>query len=50
MVPDEQLGTIISGGKDHEAIVQTLINAANQSGGRDNITVIIVAVKELRLP
>jgi serine/threonine protein phosphatase PrpC len=50
MVPDDGLQRVISAGRDHDSIVKTLVGMANDRGGRDNITVIVVAVKELRLP
>ena len=48
MVPDRRIGEIIrEGGDDVEATVRSLIAAANEAGGVDNITVALVKVGAL---
>lgn len=42
MLEDAEIQAIISAGKDAETIVTALIDAANERGGRDNITVICI--------
>ncbi|HEY4104586.1 MAG TPA: protein phosphatase 2C domain-containing protein [Polyangiaceae bacterium] len=46
MVSDEQIGEALRGEADLEAAVYRLIELANDAGGRDNITVILVRVRE----
>ncbi len=50
MVPDERLQDVLREGLGCRKTVEVLIDMANQGGGRDNITVILVAVKEPRQP
>ena len=48
MVPDKRIGEIIrEGGDDVKATARSLIDAANEAGGIDNITVALVKVGEL---
>lgn len=42
MLDDEEIRMIISGGRDIVEMAQELVNAANEHGGRDNISVIII--------
>jgi len=42
MVDDEAIGQALSGGDDLETIAKVLVDMANESGGKDNITVILV--------
>ena len=44
MVPEREIAEILKRGNTLEESVQTLIGAANDGGGRDNITVILVGV------
>jgi protein phosphatase len=46
MVPDEQIQAILNGEPDLDKAVQALVERANARGGRDNITVILVQVKD----
>jgi len=46
MVPDRQLARILREGATPEARVQEMIAMANQRGGRDNITAIVVEILE----
>jgi len=46
MVTDEQIQSALLGEPDLEAAVYTLIELANDQGGKDNITVILVQVLE----
>lgn len=45
MVDDEQIKSIIKNGKEVEDTVHTLINAANENGGKDNIAVLLAKVE-----
>jgi protein phosphatase len=43
-VPDEAIATILGSTPDLEAAVQLLVDAANEAGGPDNITALVVRV------
>src|SRR3954453_8383860 len=47
MVPDAKVAQIIAGAPSLNAAAQELIAAANEAGGRDNITVILFRVEEV---
>jgi len=47
MVPDTKVAQIIAGAPSLNAAAQELIAAANEAGGRDNITVILFRVEEV---
>ncbi len=42
MLEDEQIRMILGGGRDIVEKAQELVNAANENGGRDNISVILI--------
>ena len=42
MIDDEDIYRIVSENEDVEQQVRTLIETANQNGGKDNITAIII--------
>lgn len=42
MVEDHEIKTILDGGRDIVEKAQELVNVANENGGRDNITVILI--------
>lgn len=44
MIPDEEISRIIYEAGDLDAACQTLIERANEAGGRDNVTVILIRV------
>jgi protein phosphatase len=45
MLPDSEIETIIAGGNaDLNDITQSLVDAANRKGGRDNISVVLVRI------
>jgi serine/threonine protein phosphatase PrpC len=46
MVPDDQIQAIMNEEGDLEKVVHNLVERANARGGRDNITVILVQVKD----
>jgi protein phosphatase len=46
MVPDEDIQGILNAQPDLDKAVQTLVDRANARGGRDNITVVLVQVKD----
>lgn len=46
MINDEEIAAILRGEKSLEAAVEALIRAANQGGGRDNITAVAFRVEE----
>jgi protein phosphatase len=41
-VPDTQIASILRGASDPQKAADQLVNAANQAGGRDNITAIVL--------
>lgn len=43
-ITDDQIATILAGVTDPDEATRTLVNAANDHGGRDNITAVIVDV------
>ena len=43
-VPDAKIGTILNSTSDVEAACQLLVDAANEAGGPDNITVLLVRI------
>jgi protein phosphatase len=45
MIDLEDVGAIVSAHAEPEAAVRALIQAALDAGGRDNITVIVIAVE-----
>ncbi|MCO4748423.1 MAG: serine/threonine-protein phosphatase [Proteobacteria bacterium] len=45
MVPDQEIGEILGSTKKSSVAVEALVNRANQMGGKDNITVIVVTVQ-----
>ena len=47
MVPDERMRDVLLAEKDLPTAVDQLVEIANESGGRDNITVILVEVQTL---
>jgi protein phosphatase len=46
MVPDEEVGAILRRGKGLETAAKELVRAANQSGGKDNITTVLFELGE----
>jgi len=46
MVSDDEMAAILRGEETLEAAVRSLIRAANQSGGRDNITAVLFRVED----
>jgi PPM family protein phosphatase len=46
MISDEEVASILRGSEDLEESADALIRAANQSGGRDNITVVLFRLAE----
>ena len=46
MISDEEVSSILRGGESLEESADALIRAANQSGGRDNITVVLFRFDE----
>ncbi|MHB8490855.1 MAG: Stp1/IreP family PP2C-type Ser/Thr phosphatase [Solirubrobacteraceae bacterium] len=50
MLPDDALAEIINGAKDLSSAGEALLNAANEAGGRDNITVILFRLEEVGGP
>jgi len=46
MVPDDQVRDVLMGEPDLEAAVYTLIEMANEHGGKDNVTVVLVKIVE----
>jgi protein phosphatase len=49
MVAEEEIESILVGEPDLERAVSRLVEQANAAGGRDNITVILVQVKDVRV-
>jgi PPM family protein phosphatase len=48
MVSEERVTEILARPQELESAAQALINEANQAGGRDNITVVLVRLEELQ--
>ncbi|RYZ05811.1 MAG: serine/threonine-protein phosphatase [Myxococcales bacterium] len=46
MLSDEEIGAIVGAHHDLDAAVRSLIQLANERGGRDNVTVVLVRVVE----
>ena len=46
MVRDDQMEEILAGGGDLDGIAKALIDAANENGGRDNITVVLFRLED----
>jgi protein phosphatase len=46
MVPDDRIQEQLASGRPLEEICRDLVGEANATGGRDNVTVILVAVEE----
>jgi PPM family protein phosphatase len=46
LVPHQQIQQLIGSGQDLEGSCQALVAAANEAGGEDNITVVLVRVGE----
>jgi protein phosphatase len=46
MISDEEIATILASTEDTEAVARQLVDAANQAGGEDNTTVIVIDVEE----
>jgi serine/threonine protein phosphatase PrpC len=44
MISDEEIGSILRSADSLDAAADTLVRAANQSGGKDNITVVLFSV------
>jgi serine/threonine protein phosphatase PrpC len=44
MISDEEIGSILRSAETLDAAAETLVRAANQSGGKDNITVVLFRV------
>ncbi len=47
MLPDEEIGRLISQEKDPGKLCRSLVDSANQADGEDNITVIVISVAEV---
>ena len=47
MVSDDELGSILRSAKQLDDAAETLVRAANQNGGRDNITVVLFRLGEV---
>lgn len=41
MISDEEIGQVLDGGHDPEPTCRQLVQAANDAGGRDNVTVVV---------
>jgi serine/threonine protein phosphatase PrpC len=48
MVSEERVAEILAGSQALDSVAQALIDEANQAGGRDNITVVLVRLEEVR--
>ncbi|MGN6169666.1 MAG: Stp1/IreP family PP2C-type Ser/Thr phosphatase [Solirubrobacteraceae bacterium] len=48
MVSEERVGEILARSQPLESAAQDLINEANQAGGRDNVTVVLVRLEEVQ--
>ena len=47
MVPEKRIVSIVRGSGDPESAVGALVDAANEAGGVDNVTVVLVSIGEL---
>src|SRR5581483_6366024 len=47
MISEERVGQILARPGELEGAAQALINEANQAGGRDNITVVLVRLEDV---
>ncbi len=47
MISEERVGQILGRSEELEGAAQALINEANQAGGRDNITVVLVRLEDV---
>ena len=47
MIPEERVRAILDSHENLDAAAETLINEANEAGGRDNITVVLFRLEEL---
>jgi len=43
-VNEEAIGRILGAGGDLERAAQSLVDAANEAGGRDNVTALVVGI------
>jgi PPM family protein phosphatase len=50
MISEERVAQILARAGDLEGAAQALINEANQAGGRDNITVVLVRLEDVPTP
>jgi protein phosphatase len=46
MLTDEQILAVVTGGADPRAICETLIERANDAGGEDNVTALVIRIEE----
>jgi PPM family protein phosphatase len=46
MVPDEEIGRLLGAGDDLDQVALSLVTAALEGGGEDNVTVVVVAAEE----
>lgn len=46
MISDDRIREILASGKQPNELVEELVKAANDAGGRDNVTVIVVSVRD----
>ena len=44
MVPDDRLGRLLAAGQDADRTSQALVDAANDAGGHDNVSVVLIDV------
>jgi protein phosphatase len=44
-VDEEAIGRILGAGNDLERAAQSLVDAANEAGGRDNVTALVVGIR-----
>jgi protein phosphatase len=44
-VDEEAIGRILGAGSDLERAAQSLVDAANEAGGRDNVTALVVGIR-----
>jgi protein phosphatase len=50
MITDDEIAAIMRGADELDATAEALVRAANQSGGRDNITVVLFSLEEGEQP